>query len=206
MADTKTKGPAEGGGPDEMTIEFVEHDEGPHAVVPLCGPSDVSATAEPLAEEATAEKIRRLEESLLRQRADFENYRRRMERGQCEAGERAQGELIRALLPVLDNLDSAIALLHAEAPPQWSKGLELCQQTFLEALAKAGAEPIDALDKPFDPQFHEAVLLSKDPGMPHGTVAEVIQRGFLFKDKLLRPARVKVNRLEPPPQGEPPNG
>lgn len=205
MVDEDKKVPGEAQGPDNMIIEFVEHNEGPHAVVPLESIGEASAAQEPR-DGSASDNIRRLEESLVRQRADFENYRRRMERDQAEAGERAQGELIRSLLPVLDNLDTALGLLHAEAPPQWSRGLELCQQTFMETLAKAGALPIDALNKPFDPQFHEAVMLSKDTDIPHGTVTEIIQRGFLFKGKLLRPARVKVNRLDPTPQGEAPNG
>ena len=205
MADEDKKVPGEAQGSDNMIIEFVEHDEGPHSVAPL-EPLGGASAAQERRDESAPDDVRRLEEALVRQRADFENYRRRMEREQAEAGERAQGELIRSLLPVLDNLDTALGLLRAEAPPQWSRGLELCQQSFMETLAKAGALPIDALNKPFDPQFHEAVMLSNDPDVPDGTVTEIIQRGFLFKGKLLRPARVKVNRLEPPGQGEAPNG
>ncbi len=206
MADDEKRGPDEGGGPVEMTIEFVEHDEGPHEVVPVGQPSDDSYAAEPSAGEPAAERVKKLENSLLRQRADFENYKRRVERDQAEVGERAQAELIRALLPVLDNLDSAIALLHAEAPPQWSKGLDLCRQLFLDTLAKAGAQPVDALRQQFDPQFHEAVALTEDPDCPGGTVTDVIQRGFFFQGKLLRPARVRVNRPSQGARPETPNG
>ncbi len=205
MSDEEKNGAGDSGGPGDMMIEFVEHDEGPHSVEPL-GNIEEGLSREKQEDEEAKEKAKKLEDALLRLKADFENYRRRAERDQAEAGDRAQGELIRSLLPVLDNLDTAIGLLRQEAPPQWSRGLELCQQSFLEALAKAGAEPVEALGQQFDPEMHEAVMLSMDPELPHGAVTEVIQRGFIFKGKLIRPARVRVNRLNAAPQPEASNG
>ncbi len=208
MSDEKKNGlddSGDSGDPGDMMIEFVEHDEGPHAVIPL-GKDEGLLAAGKSRDEDASEKVKKLEDSLLRLRADFENYRRRAERDQAEAGDRAQGELIRSLLPVLDNLDTAIALLRREAPPQWSRGLELCQQSFMEVLAKAGAEPVEALNVQFNPELHEAVMLSRDPELPHGAITEVMQRGFLFKGKLIRAARVRVNRLDAEPQPETSNG
>jgi len=201
-------GPGEGGGDEpgagELTIEFVEHAEGPHAVPAELGlPETPAACAAPESEE---ERTRQLEAQLVRLRADFENYRRRTERDRAEMGDRAQAELVKEFLPVLDNMDRALAILEQEAPPEWCRGMDLVHQAFVEALARAGAEPIEAQGSPFDPQFHDAVTLCRDESLPDGAVADVLLRGYKFRGRVLRPAKVRVNRLDDRSQEEPGNG
>ncbi len=207
--------PDEGGNPPggvdeprEMTIEFVDHEEGPHTVsgeIPVEIQAEASA---PAAEGAGAqtERLQQLEDMVLRQRADFENFKRRAERDRAEVSDRARAALVKEILPVLDNMDRALAILEKEAPAEWCKGMELVHQMFLDTLLKAGAEPMEALGRPFDPQYHEAVTLTEDPALPDGAVADVLERGYLFRGKVLRVARVRVNRLQRETAEEAPNG
>ena len=202
-SDETPGGGGEAPGTGEVTIEFVEHAEGPHEVPPDYGTTGAQVPAPPESEESRAQQ---LEAQLLRLRADFENFRKRTERDRAEAGDRAQAELLKEILPVLDNMDRALALLEQEAPPEWCRGMELVHQSFVEALARAGAEPIEAKGAPFDPAFHEAVTLCRDEGVPDGAVADVLLRGYRFRGRLLRPARVRVNRLTEDPQEDKGNG
>lgn len=200
-------GPVDGGvepGAGEMTIEFVEHSEGPHAVPSQSGlPVGEPTEATPEPEE---ERVRQLEAQIVRLRADFENFRRRTERDRAEVGDRAQAELLKTVLPVLDNMDRALVLLEQEAPPEWCRGMVLVHQAFVEALGRAGAEPIEAQGRPFDPLVHDAVTLCRDESLPDGAVADVLLRGYMFRGRVLRPAKVRVNRLSDESQEEPGNG
>lgn len=189
---------SEGG---EFTIEFVEHAEGVHEV-PKEVPEGLMAGPQGAPPGSDADRLRQLEELNLRQRADFENYRRRAERERAEAGDRARGDLLTEFIPLVDNLDRALSILEREAPAEWCRGLELVHQAFEDTLKRAGAQPIDALGQPFDPHFHDAVSLMEDPGLPDGAVGDVVERGYTYGDRVLRPARVRVNRLGPSPSQE----
>jgi molecular chaperone GrpE len=131
-------------------------------------------------------------DQLQRSRAEFANFQKRS-RSQAEVDRQyAVGGLALDLLGVIDNLDRALeAARKADAGPI-VEGLELVRRQFLEALAKHGVEPIEALGRPFDPNHHEAVLQQPDAGRPEGTVAAELGRGYRLRDRVLRPSKVAV--------------
>ena len=131
-----------------------------------------------------------LNDRLLRTRAEYENARRRAERDRLDFLQFAAMDLVRSVLPVLDDFERA---LKTETTDQnYAKGVELIYQRLLETLKKAGLEPIDAQGKTFDPNFHEAVQRVSTEEAEDQTVLEEFQKGYNFKGKLLRPAWVKV--------------
>jgi molecular chaperone GrpE len=131
-----------------------------------------------------------LRDQLLRRQADFENFRRRIERERSEFAQYAGMELVGELLPILDNFERA---LKTETSNQdYAKGVELIYQRLFETLKKMGLEPIEAEGRPFDPYVHEAVERAEADGVEDHTVLEVFQKGYNFRGRLLRPAMVKV--------------
>jgi molecular chaperone GrpE len=127
---------------------------------------------------------------LQRTQAEFDNYRKRMLRDQTVHVERAAGNLIEQLLPVLDSFELALGSAGTDVN-RFRKGVELVYGEFLGALEKAGLERIEALGKPFDPEEHEAVMHVEDDGGDPG-VRDVVRSGYRFKGRVLRPAMVKV--------------
>lgn len=127
---------------------------------------------------------------LLRKQAEFDNFRKRMERDRSEYIQFAGMELTRELLPILDDFERAVRVQSADQ--NYAKGVELIHQRFSEILKKMGVEPIDAAGKKFDPNLHEAVVRVPSDEAEDETVLEELQRGYNFKGKLLRPAMVKV--------------
>jgi len=138
-------------------------------------------------------------QDLQRLQADFENYRKRMMRAQSEIGARAGAHLLKRLLPVLDNFDRALE--HEESP-----GIEMVRRELTEVLRSEGLERIEAEGAAFDPHVHEAVESHEDAGIDEPTVTAVHRAGYLFKDKVLRPAMVAVARPVEEPSVEKPAG
>jgi len=131
-----------------------------------------------------------LRDQLLRRQADFENFRRRIERERSDFTQYAGMELVGELLPVLDDFERA---LKTETPDKdYAKGVELIYQRLVDTLKKMGLEPIEAEGKRFDPYVHEAVERAEVEGVEDHTVLEVFQKGYNFRGRLLRPAMVKV--------------
>ena len=129
---------------------------------------------------------------LLRQAAEFDNYRKRTERERREMARYAAGDVLEALLPVVDDFERA---LQAEAGPDaaaYREGVELIYKQLQDLLAKRGVTPIEAVGKLFDPQVHQAITYEPSPGHAEGEVLEVVRRGYMHGDRLLRPAMVKV--------------
>jgi len=125
----------------------------------------------------------------LRKQAEFENFRKRTTKEKEEVHEFAAMEIIRSLIPVLDDFERAL-----KSPAESSdfrKGVELIYKRLYDTLVKSGLKPIDSLGKKFDPHLHQAVDTVKGEGEDQ-TVAEEYQRGYEFKGRLLRPAMVKV--------------
>jgi molecular chaperone GrpE len=143
--------------------------------------------------EATPVPAEAWKEKYLRLAAELENNKRQTAKRYANQAEQAQAKLIRDLLPLVDNLQRA--LTHAN-PRQTDialyNGIELSLRQFIEALAKHGVTPIDALGKPFDPALHEAVAAVSVPGEPSGTIVRVEEPGYMYNERLLRPARVVV--------------
>jgi len=131
-----------------------------------------------------------LKDRLLRTLADFDNFRRRAERDRSEYVQFATMELLRDLIPILDDFRRAVKVETADK--EYAKGIELIDQRLFETLKKAGLEPIKAAGQPFDPNLHQAVDRVQSEELPDQTVLEEYQSGYNFKGKLLRPAMVKV--------------
>jgi len=137
----------------------------------------------------TTEKAE-LEDRLLRMRAEFENARRRAERERSEYLQFASMDLVKDLLPVLDDFERA---MRVETPDrEYAKGVELIYQRMYETLKRLGLEPIDTQGKRFDPNLHQAVERVPTENAEDQSILGEFQRGYQFKGKLLRPAMVKV--------------
>ena len=140
------------------------------------------------------EEVRRerdaLQDRLLRTAAEFDNYRKRMDRERRDLAEYTAGEAIRDLLPIIDNLERALQASALDDPLR--KGVELIHKQMLEILRRRGVTPIEALGADFDPNVHEAVTQEESAQHREGEVMEELQRGYKVGDRLLRPAMVKV--------------
>jgi len=150
----------------------------------------VKTTADP-AETLQREKDA-LQDRLLRTAAEFDNYRKRMDRERRDLSEYAATDVLRELLPIVDNFERA---LQAPATPETEalrKGIELIHKQMLDVLRKRGVKPIEALGADFDPNFHQAVIHEPSDTHREGEVMEELQRGYLIGERLLRPAMVKV--------------
>jgi molecular chaperone GrpE len=131
-----------------------------------------------------------LEDRLLRSRAEFQNARSRFERERSEYLQFASMDLVKALLPVLDDFERA---MRADTPDrEYAKGIELIYQRMYENLKKTGLEPIETAGKRFDPNLHQAIERVEDADAEDQAILGEFQRGYQFKGKLLRPAMVKV--------------
>jgi molecular chaperone GrpE len=138
-------------------------------------------------------------EALQRERANFINFRRRTEQERGESAQYANSELLKKLLPVVDDFDRALAAIpEAERKDnRWVEGIELIARKLHTVLEQSGIEPIEALGQPFDPNLHEAVTFEDNAtgdGDHVDTVAEVFAKGYKLRDRVLRPAMVKVTR------------
>ncbi len=140
------------------------------------------------------EELRRerdaLQDRLLRTAAEFDNYRKRMDRERRDLADYTAGEAIKDLLPIIDNLERALQAAAPDDPLR--KGVELIHKQMLEMLRKRGVTPIEALGADFDPNVHEAVTHEESDQHREGEVMEELQRGYKVGDRLLRPAMVKV--------------
>ena len=132
-----------------------------------------------------------IHDRFLRSQAEFQNFRRRVERERLEFHEYASAEAVRALLPILDDFGRALKVEHSGS--DYAKGVELIYQRLFDALKKLGLEPIVSEGQQFDPHVHEAVHKEERDDRPDGTVLEDYERGYNFKGRLLRPAKVKVS-------------
>lgn len=147
-------------------------------------------------EEADVKKLatdlEELRQTMLRRQADFDNYRKRIERERSEDGRRATARVIEGLIPVLDGFEHALAA-HREAEYEnYRKGFELIYRQLMDNVAKLGAKRIDPLGKAFDPHLHQAMDRAETTEHPDGTILAVFQPGYEFHGRVLRPALVRV--------------
>lgn len=140
--------------------------------------------------EALSEK-ERLHDLLLRKQAEFENFRKRSARQSAELRETASAALVERLLPVIDNLERALQSGRRPEDPIW-QGVKLIHQQMLDILSQEGLVPVATEGVTFDPQVHEAVEMVNDVTSEPGAILEELQRGYLLKKRLVRPALVKV--------------
>ncbi len=137
------------------------------------------------------EEAGRMREALLRKTADFDNVKKRTEREKTDFFKFALAEVFRDLLGVLDNFQRAMA--HAESgAEEFRTGVAMIERQLADVLRRHGLTEIPAAGQPFDPNVHEAVVREETDAVPPGTVLEVLQKGYMLNDRLLRPAMVKV--------------
>lgn len=161
------------------------------------GPDTSAAAAGPEAPAPDPEALARERDEYLdllrRKTAEFDNYRKRQERERRELADLAAADVIKDLLPLVDNLDRALkAGTDDSTVDAYRRGVELIQKQLLELLARRGVSPIDPLGETFDPHWHDAVIREATTTARDGEVTEVLSRGYRLGDRLLRPAMVKV--------------
>jgi molecular chaperone GrpE len=149
-------------------------------------------------EESELDRLRReaseMRELAQRKQAEFENYRKRMERERADLARYAGAEVAKEVLPVLDNLERARSYAAGSSEEQLRDGVAIIHRQLQDILARMGLTEVESEGKPFDPHIHEAVSQVETDEHPEGTVLSVFQKGYLFKDRLLRPAMVNVAR------------
>jgi len=156
--------------------------------------ADTAATEEPQSEldRVKAERAAYLDRAA-RIQAEFENFRKRSARTQQEYRDYALADALKMLLPILDSLDNALKT-NAASVEDFRAGIELIDRQFHEALAKLGVEPVPAEGAQFDPNVHQAIQMVDTNKAEDNHVLEELQRGYKLKDRLLRPAMVRVAR------------
>jgi molecular chaperone GrpE len=157
---------------------------------PQDGAAAAAAADDPV--EALRQEKETLQDRLLRTAAEFDNYRKRVERERRDLFDFAAADVLAELLPIIDNFELA---LEAPAPPEaepFRRGVELIHRQMLDLLRKRGVAPIEAVGADFDPNLHEAVVHEPSERHRDGEVIEEMRRGYRIGDRLLRPAMVKV--------------
>ena len=177
--------------PDEMAREQEREpvDQRASSAAPEAPAADVEAQGSRDEAEAAFARYQRLA-------ADFENYKRRTRQELADRTQYANEELLRRLLPILDNFRRALDHTPANMDPQWLEGIRLVARQFEAILAAQGLTPIPALGEKFDPAQHEAIARQETEDEEEGTIVEEMQPGYRFHDRVLRPTLVKV--AQPP--------
>ena len=133
-----------------------------------------------------------LQQTLLRRQADFDNYRKRIERERAEDSKRYTARVVEALIPIIDGFEHALAA-HREAEYEnYRKGFELIYKQLVDNLAKLGVERVEPLGQRFDPHAHQAMDRTETNAAEDGTILQVYQPGYVFHGRVLRPAMVRV--------------
>jgi molecular chaperone GrpE len=145
-----------------------------------------------------AEALRREREEyydrLLRKTAEFDNYRKRVDRERATMVQQVAGDVLETLLPIVDDFERALQVEAGPGADSYRKGVELIYKQLQDLLARRGVKPIEAVGREFDPRFHQAITYESSPGRAEGEVIEEVRRGYTLGDRLLRPAMVKVAR------------
>ena len=139
-----------------------------------------------------AKDLEDLRQTLLRRQADFDNYRKRVEKERSEDSRRSTARVIEGLIPVVDSFEQALALHHEPEYANYRKGFELIHKQLIDNIAKLGAERVDPLGMTFDPHLHQAMDRTETTDKDEGTILQVFQPGYVFHGRVLRPAMVRV--------------
>jgi molecular chaperone GrpE len=148
--------------------------------------------AETVDVEALKAERNALQDRLLRTAAEFDNYRKRIDRERRDQSESAASAMLAEILPVVDNLERALQAPSGPEAAGYRAGVELILRQLADLLRKRGVTPIDVVGADFDPRFHQAVSQETSDAHRDGEVMEELQRGYMLGDRLLRPAMVKV--------------
>jgi molecular chaperone GrpE len=173
-----------------MTDQF-DHDEGQTTAPAEAAVGEAPAPGKDQLAELTRERDQ-LHDRLLRTAAEFDNYRKRVERERREQADAAIADALSDLLPIMDDLERALEAMTGDDAQPFRKGVELIHRQMGDLLRKRGVKPIDAVGTGFDPNFHQAVIHEVSPSHREGEVIGELRRGYMLGDRLLRPAMVKV--------------
>jgi molecular chaperone GrpE len=139
-------------------------------------------------------KVDELNNRVLRTQADFDNYRRRAKVEQETAAKYRAQTIVEEIIPALDNFERALAVqVDSDQGKTLLQGMEMVYRQLVEALTKEGVTEIEAIGQQFDPHMHQAVMQVEDENHESNSVVEVLQKGYKLKDRVIRPAMVKVN-------------
>ena len=141
--------------------------------------------------ETLAAALQEKDNRLKRLQADFENFRRRTSKEREEIGNVVTQELLKNLLPIVDNFDRAMATEQQDGEA-FKKGVEMIYTQLGETLKNVGLEPIETEGQKFDPNFHQAVMRVENPDLDDDTIAQELQKGYIVKGKVIRPSMVQV--------------
>jgi molecular chaperone GrpE len=156
-------------------------------------PDPVSILKNELAE--TQAKANEYLDGWQRARADFSNYKKRVEREQSQIYQNAAGSILKRYLGIVDDLERALKNRPQDGDgAAWAEGIELIYRKLLSILESEGIQPMEAEGKPFDPNLHEAIMSEESDEHESGQIIEVLQQGYTLGDKVLRPAMVRVAR------------
>ena len=139
-----------------------------------------------------ASDLNELRQTLMRRQADFDNYRKRIEKERADDAKRHTARVVEGLIPVIDGFEHALAA-HREAEYEnYRKGFELIYKQLVDNITRLGVERTDPLGKPFDPHLHQAMDRTETVEHEDGTILQVFQPGYVFHGRVLRPAMVRV--------------
>ena len=173
--------------PEEISQSQAAADSSPEAYT--IDADDVNADAEVA---KLAKDLEDLRQTLLRRQADFDNYRKRVEKERSEDSRRSTARVIEGLIPVVDSFDQALASHREPEYANYRKGFELIHKQLVDNIARLGAERIDPLGMTFDPHLHQAMDRTETTEHDDGTILQVFQPGYVFHGRVLRPAMVRV--------------
>ena len=159
-----------------------------------CDCEDCSCEVDIIAE--FQEKIKKYEEALLREKAEVQNYKRRKDEEVVRIVKYAEEDIVNEFLPILDNFERAINMDDNNLEDEVSKflqGFKMIYCSIKNMLEKFEVKEIECLGKEFDPTYHQGVSTAKDDTKESGIILEVFQKGYMYKDKVIRPSMVKVN-------------
>jgi len=195
--------------PEEVVIEFIENDV--QDLTPEEPPSETGADEPGLSEDDGASEVENLQKEIdhlremyLRKLAEFDNFRKRIERERVEREKLAGLDVVQDLIPVIDNFERALGHASESSLEALEQGVGMIAKQLLDVLERRGLEVFDPVGELFDPESHEAIQRVEDSDLPSGTVAWVLAKGFRYGGRLLRPAMVGVvaGSLERAPDSE----
>ena len=176
----------------------VNNEDGDSAEITLQMKQAAPEVDENISEDATAElenlkaELSAKDDRLMRLQADFANFRKRVDRERSELAAVIEQAFLKDLLPLLDNLSRASDAMENADAEALRKGIEMIKQETVAVMGKHGLEPIDTLNKPFDPNYHQAVGTVKDETKEDGLIAAELQRGYIARGRVIRPSMVQV--------------
>lgn len=146
-------------------------------------------------QEASDAKVAALTDQLMRLQADFSNYKKRTSREKAEIASYTTEELLKKLLPIIDNLERALAASeNDDGSEELATGIKMVYKEMMKTLQDEGLQEIEAEGKPFDPKYHHGVAIGNEDDVDDQIVLDVFQKGYMYKDKVIRAAMVRINQ------------